>query len=513
MNLFRSVLGIDFSGERIAIVALRAAPGGPSVVLPPLARALRGEREAARFEEAESVLGEFVARHGLVGADAFLAVPAGRVHMARAAFPPLREKDLRDAVGLELDRLFPVPSATLRYVYRKVSETPEGGKIALVVAAVSREYLDLCGQVLSRAGLSLAAAVPAGWAAGAAIPRLSGKRPPGPGALSVSLRWLGDSVECAVLSGRVPLFCASRPCAPENAPAEGVSLALSGLTDAPLGPGEPVDLYAPSGWFPEGDFRSGADAVSFRVHEDFSSSASAVLSGPGLAAPGADPFPFLCAFGAATEGGGTDLLSARRSGAMSRAARTAIGVSAAAAIALGVAWPAAVAWKAKADLRNLDARVAALRPYAVRHEKSLADLDQAQAKIAVLRGEVSASGEGLRILRELTDRLPNGTWLSSLRVEGRKVDLEGFSPSASEIFPALTRDGRFRSVDFGAPITRQKDNLERFKIRGEYVPPPPAAASVPKASPAASAPKASSAPAAPKAPPAPAAPKGAGGNR
>jgi Tfp pilus assembly protein PilN len=72
----------------------------------------------------------------------------------------------------------------------------------------------------------------------------------------------------------------------------------------------------------------------------------------------------------------------------------------------------------------------------------------------------------------LTDRLPNGTWLLSLRVEGRKVDIEGLSPSASEIFPALTRGGRFRSVEFGAPITRQADNLERFKIRGEFVPPP-----------------------------------------
>ena len=87
--------------------------------------------------------------------------------------------------------------------------------------------------------------------------------------------------------------------------------------------------------------------------------------------------------------------------------------------------------------------------------------------------------ETLQILRDLTDRLPNGTWLLALRLEGRKVDIEGLSPSASEIFPALTRDGRFRSVEFGAPITRQADNIERFKIRGEYVTPPPAPASPP----------------------------------
>lgn len=473
MKLFRTGLGIDASGSRLAVVAVRGALGAPSVAFPPLVRDLRGDTEADRIEEAETVLGEYVARHGLVGADARVALPAERVHMARAAFPPLREKDLREAVGLELDRLFPLDPASLRYGYLRLPGSPPGGGNTLAVAAVSAEYLDRWEQILSRTGLSMAAAVPAGWAAGAALSRLAGKWPPEPEALSVSLRWLGDSVECAVLWGREAMYCASRRCAAENAPAEGISLALAGLTDSPAGPEGSVDLFAPAGWFSEREFRPGPGTVSFRVREDFPEGASAFLSGPGAPEGGEEPLPLLCAYGAADAPAEADLFSPPRSGEMSRAARAAIGISAAAAIALGAAWPATVAWKAKSDLRNLDARAAALRPYAVRHEESLADLDEAQAKIAVLRGEASASGEGLRILRELTDRIPNGTWLSSLRVEGRKVDLEGLSPSASEIFPALTRDGRFRSVDFGAPITRQKDNLERFKIRGEYVPPPP----------------------------------------
>jgi general secretion pathway protein L len=167
-----------------------------------------------------------------------------------------------------------------------------------------------------------------------------------------------------------------------------------------------------------------------------------------------------------------DLLAPQRAVGLSRSMRAALGVSAAAALALGVAWPATVAWKAKADVRRLDAQVASLRPFAEQHEESLAELEDALGRAAFLREEASASGETFRMLKELTDRLPNGTWLLSLRVEDRKVEIEGVSSSASEIFPALTRDGRFKSVEFGAPITRQADNLERFKIRGEYVTPP-----------------------------------------
>jgi len=473
VKLFQAVLGIDPSGGRLAAVRIQGGLGGPLVVRPSLCHDYRGEREATRLEEAETVLGEFVARNGFVGSKAFLALPADRVHMARAAFPPLREKDLREAVGLEMERLFPVSPATLRYGYRRLADPSSEGKISLVVAAVSVEYLDRCEEILSRVGLSLAAAVPAGWAAGAAASRFAGPSSEGPrSAAAVLLRWLGDSVECTVLAGGEALFCASRPCAPENAPAEGISLALAGLTDAPVaGEGDPVDLFAPPGWFEAGSFRPDGSGVVFRTTGGLGERAAAVLSGA-TGGKSVDPFPLLCAYGAAVGGMRMDLLAPERAVGVSRTTRAALGVSAAAALALGVAWPATVAWKAKADVRRLDAQVASLRPFAEQHEESLADLEDALGRAAFLREEASASGETLRILKELTDRLPNGTWVLTLRVEGRKVEIEGLSSSASEIFPALTRDGRFKSVEFGAPITRQADNLERFKIRGEYVTPP-----------------------------------------
>jgi len=190
---------------------------------------------------------------------------------------------------------------------------------------------------------------------------------------------------------------------------------------------------------------------------------------------GPDPFPLLGAFGAALgEGGWTCSPAAER--VRFRDLPGVPGAAAIAALALGIAWPSAVAWKTKSELRRLDAQVSALRPAAERYEEALSDLDDAQERIAALREEASATGETLRILRELTDRLPNGTWLLSLRVEGGRSTSRAI-PSASEIFPALTRDGRFRAVEFGAPITRQADNIERFKIRGEFVAPPPAPAS------------------------------------
>lgn len=472
MIRFQAAIGIDPSGGSLRVVAVRGGMGGPSVSVPPLSHDFRSEREDARFGEAEGVLGDFVARNGLVGARAFLVLPADRVHMARAAFPPMREKDLREAVALELERLFPLPPSSLRHGYRRVPDPARDGKARLVVAAAPIDCIDRWEETVSRVGLTLEGAVPAPWAAGAAMSRFGVLPPAESGALSVVLRWIEGSVECTVLAGGEAVFCGSRPALAEAAPSEGLSLALSGLTDVPAPAEEaPVDLFAPAGWFPPGEFRPGGAEASFRVREGLPQ-AVAALTVPGGAEGPADPLPFLCSYGAAVAGREMDLLAPQRPGEASRMARTAVAVSAAAAILLGVAWPAAVAWKAKSDLRRLDAQVAAMRPHAEAYEEAVADLDDIQARLAILRGETATSGETLQILKELTDRVPNGSWILSLRVEGPKVEMEGLSPSASEIFPALTRDGRFRAVEFAAPITRQADSLERFKIRGEYVPPP-----------------------------------------
>jgi Tfp pilus assembly protein PilN len=283
-------------------------------------------------------------------------------------------------------------------------------------------------------------------------------------------------VECTLFAAGEPFFCACRPCAPGSAPEEGLSLAREGLADPPASVDDgPVDLFAPQGWYGKEGKEIGNGGVVFRVRGAFDQSAASALSGPGESGAAPDPFALLGAFGAALGEEPMDLLSPPRDGSVPGISRAFLAVAAVAALALGIAWPSAVAWKAKTELRRLDAQVAALLPAAQRYEETLSDLDDAQGRIAALREEASSSGEALQILRELTDRLPNGTWLLALRMEGRKVDIEGLSPSASEIFPALTRDGRFRSVEFGAPITRQADNVERFKIRGEFVPPSPSA--------------------------------------
>lgn len=232
-------------------------------------------------------------------------------------------------------------------------------------------------------------------------------------------------------------------------------------------------MIAPSAWVTEGGFPV-AGGEFLRPMEGFESRAAEAMSvSKGLQ----DTVPVwgaLGAFGAANCERGPDLLSpGKKMAGFQSGARVVAGALAVATLLLAFSWPAAISLRTSREVRRLDAEISSLRPAVARVEESLALLGGIEERIRILKEAGTAREEPILILRQLTERLPQGTWLTGLRIEDRKVEIDGLSPSASEIFPLLTRDGQFRKVEFASPITRQPDNLERFQIRAEFVSNPP----------------------------------------
>ncbi|MBF8258989.1 MAG: hypothetical protein HW377_1363, partial [Actinobacteria bacterium] len=285
------------------------------------------------------------------------------------------------------------------------------------------------------------------------------------------LRDLDRAVECTVMISGEPFFSSLRPCPPESAPAAGLALLSEALVGYPSGKdGADVSVIAPSGWWNRGRL-SGEGTESLRKVDGFESRAAKIMSAAAGSADAVPVWEVLGAFGAASSEGGPDLLAPeeKMSGA-TKASRILTGSLAAAALLLALSWPAGILLRTNQEVRRLDAEISSLRPDVERVESSLALLGDIEGRIHILREAGTGREEPLQILRQLTERLPQGTWLTGLRLEDRKVEMDGLSPSASEIFPLLSRDGIFRKVEFASPITRQPDNIERFQIRAEYVP-------------------------------------------
>ena len=463
-------MGIDPSGRRLALSVVRFGVGRISVPVPPVVFDLRAERDQTWLAKAESALLDFVARYGLSGSEARLAIPADKVFMARTSLPPLREKDLRAALALELERLFPFPASSLSFNWIQSGEPTGGKNPQQIVMAASSEYIERWEELVSRAGLSLAGAVPAGWALSVACRNADdavGKA----GERYAVLRDLDRAVECTVMKSGEPFFSSLRPCLPESAPAEGFSLLSEALVDDPSGKADAeVSVIAPSGWWTKGRL-SGEGMKSLRKVDGFESSAAKIMSAAAGPLDSVPVWEVLGAFGAASSEGGPDLLAPEEKMAdATKATRTLTGVLAAATLLLALSWPTVILLRTNKEVQRLDAEISSLRPDVERVESSLALLGEIEGRIHILREAGTGRDEQLQILRQLTERLPQGTWLTGLRVEDRKVEIDGLSPSASEIFTLLSRDGQFRKVEFASPITRHPDNLERFQIRAEYAP-------------------------------------------
>ncbi len=473
VNLFRTVVGIDPSGRRLALSVVRFGVGRPSVPAPPAVFDLRAERDQAWLAKAESVLHDFVARNGLGGSEARLAIPADKVFIARISLPSLREKDLRAALALELARLFPFPASRLSFNWLRSGDAADGKNVRHVVVAVPSEYIDRWEEMVSRTGLTLAGAVPSGWALSVAC-RKAGDTAGKVGELCAVLRDLDGAVECTVMESWGPFFSSLRTCSPESAPAEGFSLLSEALVDFPAGnAGANVSVIAPSGWRAKGRFPwDGME--SLRQVDDFETCAAEAMS---VAEAPADAVPVwgaLGAFGAASCERELDLMAPEeKTAGFGMATRAVTGALAAATLLLALSWPAAIVLRTNQEVRRLDAEISSLRPAVARVEESLALLGDIEGRIHILKEAGTDREEPLLVLRQLTERLPQGIWLTGLRMENRRVEMDGLAPAASEIFPLLSRDGQFRRVEFASPITRQPDNLERFQIRAEFAPNPP----------------------------------------
>jgi len=107
-----------------------------------------------------------------------------------------------------------------------------------------------------------------------------------------------------------------------------------------------------------------------------------------------------------------------------------------------------------------------------------AQLELSAAHVDELRGEVESSREraGLLaaerrkatmgvILADITDLLPDGTWLSNLSYDGRQIEMQGYSSNASSLIPAFDTSKLFSGAAFGGAMTQgPQPNLQQFDL-------------------------------------------------
>jgi len=69
------------------------------------------------------------------------------------------------------------------------------------------------------------------------------------------------------------------------------------------------------------------------------------------------------------------------------------------------------------------------------------------------------------ILSEVSEILPDGTWLNEIEIGQGRVHIRGYSHAAADLLGAIDRSGYFADAQFGAPLVRNPAaNVEQFDI-------------------------------------------------
>ena len=115
--------------------------------------------------------------------------------------------------------------------------------------------------------------------------------------------------------------------------------------------------------------------------------------------------------------------------------------------------------------RSLDREIHRLDVHAQQIRGQNQETGSLEARAAVLENVRAGNWRKLQMLQQLTKLLPDGTWLQELDISEDTVDINGYSNHAADLVPPLENSPYFTQVEFTAPISRDNQNREIFRIR------------------------------------------------
>ncbi|MEZ5366295.1 MAG: pilus assembly protein PilM [Bryobacterales bacterium] len=478
-----SGLGIEIRGEDLRVVAVKSRSGGVSVL---------GATTIERFSERPAPewgreLASFLRGLGMAHAAATVCLPRRDVIVRQIQLPPMPEKERQAAIRYQLDGLHPFSEDEIYWSGASIGKSPaKGAPTPVAVLIAERDRVDSYANLFEEAGVQVAGFTVSAAALYTAL-RVRWDEPPRPllvAEIDGSLMEVyGESAGRPMLSAEMNLRTVDPTRALELAAAdlrldEGQSAAL-------VVAGEPSDEAPP-------EFRN----LEWKSAEEL------------FPAPSGSPADFdlrtdLSVFSAALDsacprlGLRLNLLpeERRKSDSRWRYAPTAALAAMLALLAVGFAVRPVVQDRKYAAA--LEQRIAALEAIAAETEAAHDEAERVRAKLAILGALSVRTQNDLRILSEVSDRLPTSAWLTSIEIDDDGARLVGEADAAAPLLEALNQSSSLAEAAFSTSL-RKIEEGERFQIAAKRraVTPAPVATPPPAVAQAGPAPAPEPAPAA-----------------
>ena len=411
--------------------------------------------ESGKVEELAPVLQETVLAWTLESCPVSLAVSPHLGFFRQVSLPRAASENLAQVVAYELDRFLPLPADNLLYGFQVLTETET--EIRLMLMAVPRDQVEVCLRLLTEVTLR-PVAVEFSPAAAGKVFALSG-RPLPPAWLLLHLA--DGSFELTHIQGaRVKAFAQGR-----NLRGQDLSRAILAQVDkmAAARP-EPqvLGIYGRGGAdFKVGTLKKHELEVIYPSHlpvsglqPDMNLSEVLPAVGAGLSCLGQTPL-------------GVNLLPPAERAAIRLGRFSFTTMLLLIFLGLSCLWGVSAFIHTRVELYRVNRQIAGLSQEA-KEVESLLQESRALAKQLESLRKVGQSPDKLKVLKDLTQLIPDNTWLFNLHLSMQHVNLSGMSSAASDLIPLLDKSGLLKKTEFASPIVTDANKLEHFKIKAEY---------------------------------------------
>lgn len=133
-------------------------------------------------------------------------------------------------------------------------------------------------------------------------------------------------------------------------------------------------------------------------------------------------------------------------------------------ILLSVSWGVSSIVKKRLVIRTIEQEIEAFKPEVLAIQKIQEQGRSVQEMITSIEKAQAFEDSNLAILKELSAIIPASVWLTNLRYFRNELQLSGYADSASDLIAILDGSSLFTSSEFTAPITRDPQGKESFKI-------------------------------------------------
>jgi Tfp pilus assembly protein PilN len=134
-------------------------------------------------------------------------------------------------------------------------------------------------------------------------------------------------------------------------------------------------------------------------------------------------------------------------------------------LVLTLTWGISSIVKERLQLRKVNKEIEALKPDVLAVQKTQKEAQDIAHRVESLDTIQRSEFSKLEIVKELSEILPSSVWITEFHYNKNELELTGFAASASGLIAILDNSHLFHASEFTAPITRDMEGKESFRIK------------------------------------------------